>query len=366
MKFTLWRSHRAKASKIPADLLPAAQRPDSDESLAILRPILVLLKDFAMDIGELDAQGFRADVQAMAGELFESPPQRSPESIFDGFKRRFVDFIARQKDYILVREKELREIIDLLTQAMATIDTKNRNYNQTVYEQSEKIEKLTHLDDIRKLKQSLSEEVTQMRRTISEKQAQDQNQVERLSGQIQSLNAELAKSRAESLSDALTGAYNRRAFDWEIISRVERNGVMRSPFSLLIIDIDDFKQINDIHGHTTGDRVLVSMVAKCREYIRGEDFFARYGGEEFAVILPGASLRNAKKKASHICRGVADTRYLTDASPGGKPLSVTVSIGVTAFADGDTVASMIQRADEALYRAKKAGKNRVVSASLGY
>lgn len=361
MKFTLRRSHTAKPPQAAPDPLPAAQQPDPDELLAILRPILVLLKDFAMDIGELDAQGFRDDVQAMTGELFESPPQFAPASVFERFKRRFVDFIARQKDYILVREKELREIIDLLTQALATIDTKNRNYNQTVYEQSEKIEKLTHLDDIRKIKQSLSEEVAQMRRTISEKQAQDQNQVESLSSQIQSLNAELAKSRAESLSDGLTAAYNRRAFDWEIISRVERNSVMRRPFSLLIMDIDDFKQINDIHGHPVGDRVLISMAAKCREYIRGEDFFARYGGEEFALILPGASLRNAMKKARHICKAVADTKYLTDGSSGGKRLSVTVSIGVTAFTDGDTVASLIQRADQALYQAKKEGKNRVVS-----
>ncbi|MBI9084358.1 MAG: diguanylate cyclase [Desulfobacterales bacterium] len=361
MKFTLRRFHRTEQPQAP-DPLPAAQRPDPDEFLAILRPILVLLKDFAMDIGELDAQGFRDDVQAMTGELFESPSKGGLTSVFERFKRRLVGFIARQKDYILVREKELREIIDLLTQAMATIDTENRNYNQIVYEQSEKIEKLTHLDDIRKIKQSLSEEVAQMRRTISEKQAQDQSQVESLSNQIQSLNAELAKSRAESLSDGLTATFNRRAFDWEVISRVERNSVMRRPFSLLLMDIDDFKKINDIHGHPVGDRVLISMAAKCREYIRGEDFFARYGGEEFALILPGASLRNAMKKARHICKAVADTSYLTDGSPGGKHLSVTVSIGVTAFTVGDTVEALIHRVDQALYQAKKDGKNRVVSA----
>ena len=363
MKLTLLRSPKSNSSPDAPDKEPADQRPDPDELLAILRPILVLLKDFAMDIGELDAQGFRADVHTMTQELFASPPpRRGLGSVFDRFKRRFVNFIARQKDYILVRETELREIIDLLTQALATIDTENRIYNQTVYEQSEKIENLTHLDDIRKIKQSLREEVAQMHQTISEKQAQDQSQVERLSSQIQSLNVELEKTRAESLSDGLTAAYNRRAFDWEMISRVERNSVMRRPFSLMLMDIDDFKKINDTYGHPVGDRVLVSMAAKCREFIRGEDFFARYGGEEFALILPGASLRNAMKKARHICKAIADTSYMTDGTPGGKRLSVTVSIGVAAFAAGDTVDSLIQRADKALYQAKKTGKNRAVSA----
>lgn len=362
MKFSLKRSGPSQAGPNPEAAAAAMVRDGALEIDAVLRPILVLLKDFALDIGELDAQGFRDDVDAMAREMLVAPPPRNGfRGVFDRFKRRLIGFIARQKDYIVVREQELREIIDLLTQALATFDSDNRVYNQTVYEQSDKIENLTRLDDIRKIKQSLREEVSLMRRTITEKQERDQERVEGLSLQIQNLNAELEKSRAESLADGLTAAYNRRAFDWEIRSLVDRNEVMHRPFSLMLLDIDDFKKINDVHGHPVGDRVLVSMVHKCREYIRGEDFFARYGGEEFALILPGASLRNAEKKARHICRAVADTRYLTDDTPGGRPLRVTISIGVSTFGAGDTVESLVERADKALYSAKQAGKNRVVS-----
>ena len=362
MKFSLKRSGSCQPG--PAHENAAAGTPagGGSELDAVLRPILVLLKDFALDIGELDAQGFRDDVDAMAREMLGEPsPRTGFRGVFDRFKRRLIGFIARQKDYVGVREKELREIIDLLTQALSTFDSDNRVYNQAVYEQSDKIEGLTRLDDIRKIKQSLREEVTLMRRTVTEKQERDQERVEGLSLQIQNLNAELEKSRAESLADGLTAAYNRRAFDWEIRSLVDRNTVMHRPFSLMLIDIDDFKKINDVHGHPVGDRVLVSMVDKCREYIRAEDFFARYGGEEFALILPGASLRNAVKKARHICRAVAGTRYLTDDTPGARPLRVTISIGVSAFAAGDTVETMVARADKALYRAKQEGKNRVVS-----
>jgi diguanylate cyclase len=128
-----------------------------------------------------------------------------------------------------------------------------------------------------------------------------------------------------------------------------------------MMDIDNFKYINDIHGHQTGDRVIMAIVNKCRQSIRSEDFFARYGGEEFIIILPGASLRNAVKKANHICKSVASTRYRLDDDQGGQTLHVTISIGVSCLQKADTATSVIQRADKALYAGKHAGKNCVCS-----
>ncbi|CAB1073996.1 hypothetical protein D1AOALGA4SA_2006 [Olavius algarvensis Delta 1 endosymbiont] len=105
----------------------------------------------------------------------------------------------------------------------------------------------------------------------------------------------------------------------------------------------------------------MAVINKCRQSIRGGDFLARYGGEEFALIMPGASLKNAVKKANAVCKSIAATRYCLDDIPGSPTLSVTISIGVSYLEKTDTASSITQRADKALYAAKAAGKNCVIS-----
>jgi diguanylate cyclase (GGDEF)-like protein len=128
-----------------------------------------------------------------------------------------------------------------------------------------------------------------------------------------------------------------------------------------MVDIDDFKAINDAYGHPTGDRVLLALALKCQGLIRNDDFIARYGGEEFVIVLSNASLTNAIKKAQRICASVGDTRYALNDKKDVHILNITVSIGISVYQTGDSVESVIARADQALYLAKDAGKNRVVS-----
>ena len=106
---------------------------------------------------------------------------------------------------------------------------------------------------------------------------------------------------------------------------------------------------------------MAAVANKCRQSIRSEDFLARYGGEEFAIILPGASLRNAVKKGRQICQTIAATRYLLEGVDSGDPLGLTVSIGVSICGKADTAVALVNRADKALYVAKGSGKNRACS-----
>jgi diguanylate cyclase len=175
------------------------------------------------------------------------------------------------------------------------------------------------------------------------------------------LDRELKKVRRESERDGLTGAFNRKAFDQRLLQLVEKNTAMKAAFSLIMLDVDDFKKINDTFGHLTGDRALVALVNQCRHFIRSEDILARYGGEEFVIILPGASLRNAVKRANQIRQAVASTRYAVDDRLDRQTLSMTISLGVAAHRKADTVATLVERADRALLCAKCDGKNRVVS-----
>ncbi|WP_448189386.1 GGDEF domain-containing protein [Azospirillum sp. sgz301742] len=160
-------------------------------------------------------------------------------------------------------------------------------------------------------------------------------------------------------TDSLTGALNRGRFmarAAEEVARARRHG---RPLSAVMLDIDHFKKINDTHGHPTGDEAIRSVVRVCRALVRGCDVLGRLGGEEFAVLLPDTPPAGAVALAERLRRALAVTEVRI---PGGCGVTFTVSIGVSALRDGEeSVSAMLARADEALYRAKNGGRNRVVA-----
>jgi diguanylate cyclase len=338
---------------------------NSDEKrqfyLLMIRALLVFIKEFSLDLKEIDSEEFKKKIDDLTEKLITEEKTKKLQPVFEKNKKNIITYIKKQKEYLKDREDEFKEIIDLLTKAMAVVDYDNQIYNEKIYKQSEKLEKITLLDDIKKIKNKLIIEIENIRQTLREKEIHDSEKLEKLSKKVNSLNVELEKAKEESVKDGLTGIYNRKAFDGYIGMIVERNTVAKAPFSILLLDIDDFKKINDNFGHQTGDRVLVAMAHKCREFIRSDDYLARYGGEEFVVVLPGASLRNAVKKAKLICKEMAKAKYALEESKEDTIISITLSIGASVYKKGDTVATIIERADKALYAAKQAGKNRVVS-----
>ena len=329
---------------------------------AVIQTLLVLIKEFALDIAELQSDRFHAAIDRFGVTISEREVPKRILSRFDKQKRVIAGFIGDQKHYIEEREAELRNIIDLLTRAMVSVDSENDAYHRKILEQGEKMEQITRLDDIRKIKSALEKEVQTLRETVRHKQDGEQTRIENLAGQVKILREELALAKEESRRDGLTGTYNRKAFDDQLQSLVERNLIHRQDFALLLLDIDDFKKVNDTYGHPVGDRVILAMANTCNHMTRSDDFLARYGGEEFAILLPGASRRNARKKAKQICKIINDTRYTLDHCHSGESLSLTVSIGVTAFKRGDTAVTVLERADQALYQAKRDGKNTVITA----
>ncbi|MET0961324.1 MAG: GGDEF domain-containing protein [Noviherbaspirillum sp.] len=173
----------------------------------------------------------------------------------------------------------------------------------------------------------------------------------------------IAKYEYAANRDFLTGAWSRRAF-WELaareIDRVRRTG--RS-LSLLAIDIDHFKRINDTYGHAEGDAVLKQMVMTVEGRMRSIDYFGRIGGEEFAILMPDTGLEGAHIVAERLRVGLAPgdgTAQPTGSAPAARPY--TVSIGVAQLCDADSFHDLMQRADAALYQAKERGRNRVVCA----
>lgn len=171
------------------------------------------------------------------------------------------------------------------------------------------------------------------------------------------------KLRLAGLTDSLTGLYNRRHLQHRLEQEVTRAQRYGQPLSCLFVDADRFKQINDVHGHAAGDLVLTALAQRLRARLRTSDLPTRYGGEEFAVLLPQTDAENACILAHAICEGIAAETITLET---GEQIKLTVSIGVAAASAMDKRSpreageALLQAADEAVYRAKEAGRNRVV------
>jgi len=170
---------------------------------------------------------------------------------------------------------------------------------------------------------------------------------------LMSMHARLVE---QSITDALTGAFNRRQMDVSLAEAVERQRRAQSPSSALLIDIDHFKRINDRLGHAAGDEALQGVVSVVRSRCRKLDMLFRQGGEEFLLLLPETRLGEAMVVAENL-------RYAIEHAPLLRE-KVTVSIGASELRPDDNVKSWMKRVDQALYAAKKSGRNRVVAADL--
>jgi diguanylate cyclase (GGDEF)-like protein len=208
-------------------------------------------------------------------------------------------------------------------------------------------------DEIGLLARTFNDMLQRLRRQQDEIKAVNLDLIER--------NSELqqAKETFEQLSitDGLTKLHNHRFFQEHLTREMLRVGRSGEPLSMLLVDLDDFKQLNDRCGHAAGDELLAGVARILNQSVRATDLLARYGGEEFVVLTPDTDLDGAYRLAEKIRTAVAESSFILDGSL--RPLRVTISIGVAQFA-GDRKA-FFRAADRALYRAKDRGKNCVVA-----
>ncbi|PHQ65852.1 MAG: diguanylate cyclase response regulator [Sulfurimonas sp.] len=169
---------------------------------------------------------------------------------------------------------------------------------------------------------------------------------------ITSFDAESKYNEHEASYDSLTNIYNRTKLNDLFCRQIETAKVNSDAFAFIMLDIDYFKSVNDNYGHLVGDAVLIQMTNLIKKSIRDSDIFARWGGEEFVLLLPHVSLEKAEEIANYLRAKIEDDKFPEVAS-------ITCSFGVACYKDGDTIDSIIKRADSALYDAKNAGRNRV-------
>lgn len=177
--------------------------------------------------------------------------------------------------------------------------------------------------------------------------------------EIEGLRENLEAVRVESLTDPLTGIANRKHFEEMLVKGIDNAALHRSDLSLVVIDIDHFKRFNDTYGHLTGDQVLRLVGLAMREQVKTRSTLARFGGEEFGIILPDLAREEAMSVAERIRTSVMG-RELVKRSTGESLGKVTISVGVATYRRGDTGVSLLERADQCMFAAKRAGRNRTV------
>ena len=160
----------------------------------------------------------------------------------------------------------------------------------------------------------------------------------------------------QALVDGLTGLANRRQCEDSLTAEIARGDRLGTPFTLILADLDDFKEINDLHGHAVGDDVLRELASVLRATVRDSDVAGRWGGEEFLLLLPGADAVGGAQLADRIRASLAERSFL---GRDGQVVTVTCSFGVAQHRAGGDERELFAAADRALYRAKREGKNRV-------
>lgn len=337
--------------------MPVVTAMSPDLSVATLAPaaerLLTLLRDFVAVV-ELSDQGGLLETVEQCRRAVASA-QRWEEAveaiqICDRACRSVLAELDRQR---LEQQEEIATLVDMVREALAIVAGDGQVFNRQLGSSMQRFEALVHISDLKQLKTQLIREVSDLRRIAEERQKTWEETCSRFTQQVDTLERQLTATKHEASLDALTRISNRGSFDRACREWVGEN----KNFSLGIIDLDLFKKINDVHGHGTGDRALVTVAQALKNSVRSkDDVVARFGGDEFAVMIAGLNLRQTQSRL----RMLTTTLSGTSITAKGPAVKITLSCGVAEFSAGDTVESLIERADSALYEAKRLGRNRVI------
>lgn len=269
---------------------------------------------------------------------------------------------TRERQGALRAEREkareaLKTLINRMLSELGELGSQTGRFHESVGRYADVIEKADSLESLAGVVREMVEETRTVQALVQQTQSRLQEEHARaseLSSRVNELEGELRRLSSEVSTDQLTQIANRRgllqAFDAER-SRVEREDV---PLAVGLLDIDNFKRLNDELGHSAGDEALRSLAAVVSKSLRPSDMVARYGGEEFVVLLPATPVDEGQQILTRLQRSLSGGLFMHEQ----KQIFVTFSAGVTAYRMGESIEAALERADQALYEAKRTGKNR--------
>ncbi|MDE2029961.1 MAG: GGDEF domain-containing protein [Alphaproteobacteria bacterium] len=257
------------------------------------------------------------------------------------------------KDANGIIDKELKRVMEMLG---ATVEGTSR-FGEKLDSFTGSLSGADGLDTLRQAVEKIAEET----HLVAAHNRKLQGELETTTAQLSEMRDDFNRVHRESQIDPLTEVGNRKFFDREIAHAIAEAHDKDGLLSLLMVDIDHFKNFNDSHGHLIGDQVLRLVARTLVENLKGRDIIARYGGEEFVILLPQTRVQDAERVANQLRAGLA-TKQIKRRGSNEVLGVITISIGAAEYVMDEAVESLIARADTALYKAKQTGRNKVVCA----
>ncbi len=329
--------------------------------------LAALCRELGHGVTELaeDQSWARGQGEQIRARLAEGVSLRSVRAVADVLAQ------AREQQQALRGQRDaardaLKSMIQLMLRELESLGAQTDNFHQALGQHALAVQGADSLDDLTEVVRDMVAHSRQVQQLVGQTRTRLNDEHARaleLQQRVAALEDALRKVSDEATTDALTQVANRRgltlAFDGEL-ARLARHptGTPAPALSLALIDIDNFKKLNDTLGHAAGDEALRRLAAAVRERLRPGDHFARFGGEEFVVVLPATTATEACETLTRLQRSLSASLFMH----GGQEVLVTFSAGVTAWRLGETLEAALERADQGLYEAKRAGKNRTCGA----
>jgi len=279
-------------------------------------------------------------------------------SLLAGYHMGRITRINNQADSATKKEQKaaLAALVELL-KAVEDLTSNVGTRNSEIREVSRHVEDLQVTGELEELQQVLLGQIA----TVLKSNQQLEDDLLDARCRMEEQAVELDRTRNEALTDAVSGVFNRKAFNDKLRLLLGRWKRESEPFVLIMADMDHFKWINDTHGHAVGDRVLHEVGNLLRKCLREGDFVGRYGGDEFALLLPRTDIYVGKQVADrlHLEATRCNFGVGSKSEQASEQAALTISFGLAAAKQGDTSESIVQRADQALYKSKHGGRNQV-------
>ena len=334
----------------------------AEDDQELRQSLLQLLQLLVTNINELviDDRWLHGQIEVVR-EIIDQP-----------LSQRSLDDAGRRLKEVLYKQSQLKaslfEARDAIKQMLAGFVDQLADFADTTSDYHNKIEvyadRISAANDISELESVIAEVMRETHNVqLNAQRSHDelrsaQEKVHQAEGRIRELERELEATSDLVRHDQLTGVLNRRGLDDMFAKEMARTRRHASSLCVGLLDIDNFKKLNDSLGHTAGDQALIHLATVCRQTLRPQDSIARYGGEEFIILLPDTNLTEATQALTRLQRELTKRFFLHD----NETVLITFSAGVTELLAEDDQTSVVNRADTAMYQAKQSGKNRVISA----
>jgi diguanylate cyclase len=334
----------------------------AEDQAEIRATLLKLLKLIIENIGELsrDDQWMKKQIDAL---MEATAPPLSLRRL-DDVERRIKDVMFKQamaKGRALEAQEEMRHMLATFVERLSQMTESTSAHHHKMEASARQIEQAKSLEEIG----PVMKEVVAATRNIAHEIKNTHEELRSMREKVTATEAEIARlqqdldaASSQARHDVLTGALNRKGLDEAMVREIADVRRKDTPLCAALLDLDNFKKLNDTKGHDTGDAALAHLVAVTRDSMRPQDTLARYGGEEFVIVMPETQLDQGIEAMTRLQRALTKSFFLA----GNEKIIITFSAGVAQLANGETAQDAIRRADEAMYLAKRAGKNRVVGA----